>query len=136
MNSLNSILIEGNLTRDPVLTETPQGTSVCQFPIASNRYYRQNDETQHEVSFIDVVTWAKLAERCGEELGKGRGVRVVGRVKQDRWQDKEGNPRSRVKIVAEHVEFRPQKKDDGTEEQLEESDVQTAEAEKEEALVF
>lgn len=137
MNSLNSILIEGNLTRDPVLTETPQGTSVCQFAIASNRYYRQNDETQHEVSFVDVVTWARLAERCAEELTKGRGVRVVGRVKQDRWQDKEGKPRSRVKIVAEHVEFRPPRKDASDEEQLEQPLEESAmEAEREEALVF
>lgn len=137
MNSLNSILIEGNLTRDPVLTETPQGTSVCQFSIASNRWYRQNEETQHEVSFVDVVTWAKLAERCGEELEKGRGVRVVGRIKQDRWQDKEGNPRSRVKIVAEHVEFRPQRNVEETDEDVEEQAAEAAgQEEKEEALVF
>ena len=106
MNSLNSILVEGNLTRDPVLATTPKGTSVCNFSLASNRYYRQDEELQKEVSFFDVETWAKLAERCDEELSKGRGVRVVGRLKQDRWNDTEGNPRSRTKIVAEHVEFR------------------------------
>ena len=107
MNSLNSILVEGNLTRDPELKATPKGTPVCSFSVASNRFYKQDQEYQKEVSFFDVETWAKLAESCAEYLEKGRGVRVVGRLKQDRWQDQEGNPRSKVKIVAEHVEFKP-----------------------------
>lgn len=107
MNDLNSVLVEGNLTRDPSLASTPKGTPVCNFSVAANRYYRLNEEWQEEVSFFDVETWSRLAERCGDELHKGRGVRVVGRLKQDRWEDKDGNPRSRTKIVAEHVEFRP-----------------------------
>jgi single-strand DNA-binding protein len=49
---------------------------------------------------------------CGEYLKKGRGVRVVGRLKQDRWTDPDGKPHSRVEIIAEHVEFKPQKKTD------------------------
>ena len=119
MNSLNSILIEGNLTRDPELKSTAKGTPVCSFSVASNRFYKQDEEYQKEVSFFDVETWAKLAESCAEYLEKGRGVRVVGRLKQDRWQDQDGNPRSKVKIVAEHVEFKPvftKKDDEGTEE--------------------
>lgn len=107
MNSLNSVLVEGNLTRDPELRATPNGTSVCGFGIASNRYYRREEEFQQEVSFFEVETWWRLAEVCAGKLEKGRGVRVVGRLKQDRWQDQEGNPRSKVKIVAEHVEFKP-----------------------------
>ena len=111
MNSLNSILVEGNLTKDPLLSLTPKGTPVCNFGVASNRYFKQEDALQQEVSFFEVETWSKLAETCGEYLKKGRGVRVVGRLKQDRWQDQDGNPRSRVKIVAEHVEFKPEFKD-------------------------
>lgn len=107
MNSLNSILLEGNLTRDPVSTITKNGTSVCTFGVASNRYYKKGGEGQNEVSFFDVETWSKLAENCGEYLSKGRGVRVVGRLKQDRWVDTDGKPQSKVKIVAEHVEFKP-----------------------------
>ncbi len=107
MNSLNSILVEGNLTRDPELKKTPKGTSVCAFSVASNRYFRQDDETQNEVSFFNVETWAGLAETCMEHLQKGRGVRVVGRLKQDRWADQEGKNHDRVKIIAEHVEFKP-----------------------------
>ncbi len=108
MNSLNSILIEGNLTRDPLLNETPKGTTVCTFGVASNRFYKQNDELQKEVSFFEVEVWARLAEACAENLKKGRGVRVVGRLKQDRWTDAEGKNHEKVRIVAEHVEFKPQ----------------------------
>ena len=111
MNSLNSILIEGNLTRDPEMNKTPKGTPVCVFTLASNRYYKQDNEGQQEVSFFDVEVWAKQAETCSTYLEKGRGVRVVGRLKQDRWVDKDEKPRSRIKIVAEHVEFRPQYRD-------------------------
>ncbi|MFP4153433.1 MAG: single-stranded DNA-binding protein [Alkalispirochaeta sp.] len=110
MNDLNSILMEGNLTRDPVLSTTPQGRSVCNFSMGSHQLYKKDDEQRKETSFFDVEVWSKLGENCAEYLRKGRGVRVVGRLKQDRWKDGEGRPRSRVKIVAEHVEFRPMKK--------------------------
>ncbi len=112
MNDLNSILVEGNLTRDPLLSTTPQGTSVCNFAVGSHHMYKKDDEQRTETSFFDVEVWAKLGENCAEYLRKGRGVRVVGRLKQDRWKNGEGQPRSRVKIVAEHVEFRPMKKKD------------------------
>jgi single-strand DNA-binding protein len=108
MNNLNSILIEGNLVRDPELRATPKGTSVCTFSLASNRFFKQDSGFEKEVSFFDVETWAKLAEICSNRGRKGRGVRVVGRLKQSRWTDAEGKARSRVAIVAEHVEFRPE----------------------------
>ena len=142
MNSLNSILIEGHLTRDPVSATTPKGTPVCNFSVATNRYYRADEEMQHEVSYFDVETWSRLAERCADQLEKGRGVRVVGRLKQDRWEDNDGNPRSRVKIVAEHVEFRRVRPadDEGIEDETdtdETSESVTADvAEEEAALVF
>ena len=135
MNNLNSILIEGNLTRDPKLSETPKGTAVCNFSLASNRYYKQDGDAQNEVSFFDVEVWAKLAQTCAEHLAKGRGVRVVGRLKQDRWNDKEGNPASRVKIVAEHVEFKPEfKKKDDEEESKEGEETEQNEEQMEEEL--
>lgn len=108
MNALNSILIEGNVVRDALVKETPRGTQVCTFSIASNRYYRQDDEYEQETSFFEVETWAKLAEACGKNCLKGRGIRVVGRLKQDRWTSPEGKNFSKVKVVAEHVEFKPQ----------------------------
>ena len=116
MNNLNSILIEGNLVREPQLRATPKGTSVCTFSLASNRFFRQESGTEKEVSFFDVETWAKLAETCSNLGKKGRGVRVVGRLKQDRWTGNDGKQRSRVTIVAEHVEFRPEFKKEATSE--------------------
>ena len=112
MNNLNSILIEGNLVKDPELSYTSKGTAVCKFTVACNRSWKQDEEYQKEVSFFDVSAWTRLAEVCGEYLKKGRGVRVVGRLRQDRWTDPEGKAHSRVEIVAEHVEFKPQKKAD------------------------
>jgi single-strand DNA-binding protein len=107
MNNLNSILIEGNLVREPLLRTTPKGTQVCTMSLASNRYYKQDSGYEKEVSFFEVETWARLAEVCYNKGRKGRGVRVVGRLKQDRWNGSDGKPHSRVSIVAEHVEFRP-----------------------------
>jgi single-strand DNA-binding protein len=96
------------------LKYTQKGAAVCAFVLASNRYFKQDEEMQKEVSFFEVTTWSRLAEVCGEYLKKGRGVRVVGRLKQDRWTSPEGQTRSKVSIVAEHVEFKPQlKKQDG-----------------------
>ncbi|GHT71392.1 single-stranded DNA-binding protein [Spirochaetia bacterium] len=108
MNNLNSILIEGNLARDPVFRETAKGTPLCTFSIASNRFYKQGEEIEKEVSFFDVESWAKVAQSVQNLGHKGRGVRVVGRIRQDRWNDRDGKARSRVTIVAEHVEFRPE----------------------------
>ncbi len=105
MNNLNSVLVEGNLTRDPELAYTPQGTAHTKFGVACHRYYRKDDEYQDETSFFEVTVWGRQAEVCSEYLQKGRSVRVVGRLRQDRWQDQDGNPRSRVTITAEHVEF-------------------------------
>ena len=107
MNNLNSILLEGNLVRDPEISYTSKGTPVCNFSIACNRYYKQGEELQEEVSYFDVTVWNRLAEVCKEYLAKGRGVRVVGRLKLDRWEDPEGKTRSKVHVVAEHVEFKP-----------------------------
>jgi single-strand DNA-binding protein len=136
MNNLNSILVEGNLVKDPELSYTSKGTAVCKFTVACNRAYKQDDQLQKEVSFFDVSTWTRLAEVCGEYLKKGRGVRVVGRLKQDRWTDTDGKPHSRVLIVAEHVEFKPQlhKEGEGEKAEGEKEEGAEAAAEKEEAL--
>jgi single-strand DNA-binding protein len=131
MNNLNSILIEGNLVKDPELSYTSKGTAVCKFAVACNRSWKQDDQLQKEVSFFDVSTWTRLAEVCGEYLKKGRGVRVVGRLKQDRWTDPDGKPHSRVLILAEHVEFKPQLKKEGDAGAEEEKPAEGAEEEQE-----
>lgn len=113
MNNLNSILIEGNLVRDPLLRSTPKGTPLCTFTLASNRFYKQDTGLEKEVGFFNIEAWSKTAENCFNLGHKGRGVRVVGRLKQDRWTGNDGKAHSRVTIVAEHVEFRPEFKKDG-----------------------
>lgn len=107
MNQLNSIILEGNLVRNPEGRVIPSGTALCSFCIATNRSFKQDGVRQKEVCFFDVETWGKLAENCEKNLKKGQGVRVVGRLKQSRWTDKEGGKQARIKIVGEHVEFKP-----------------------------
>lgn len=110
MNNLNSVLIEGNLVRDPERFDYNGGT-MARFGIGVNRYYRNAaKEPVKETSFITIQAWGALAEGCCKYLRKGRGVRVVGRLKQIRWLEN-GLARDRHVIVAEHVEFKPEPKD-------------------------
>ena len=120
MSQMNTVIIDGNLTRDPELKETPKGTPVCNFSVASNRYYFVDEETKKEVFFFDVEAWSDLAETCGKNLHKGRGVKIVGKLRQDRWTDGEGKNHSRVKIVADTVDFKLKfnKKDEENQEVL------------------
>ncbi len=108
MNSLNSVLIEGNLVHDPEKQEFDSGSKLCRFTMASNRWFSQDNEKKTEVSYFDIEVWNKVAESCLKTLAKGRGVRVVGRLKQDRWADKDGKNHSKVKVVGETVEFKTQ----------------------------
>jgi single-strand DNA-binding protein len=112
MNNLNSILIEGNLTHDPEYRTTAKGTALCTFTVASNRYYKKNDSFEKEVGFFNVETWGKMATAHCNLGSKGRGVRVVGRLKQERWVGTDGKNHSRVVIQAEHIEWRPEIKRD------------------------
>ena len=110
MDQLNSIIIEGNLTRDPKLSTTPTRKSVCNFEIGNNRIFKNAvSETVKEVSFFSITCWGKLAESCNSYLETGRSVRVVGRIKQERWQ-LDNRPHSQVVVIAEHVEFGPANK--------------------------
>jgi single-strand DNA-binding protein len=84
MNNLNSIILEGNLVRDAQLTEPAPGFKKCAFSIAVNRFFKnRKNEDVNEASFFEVEAYGKMAEYCGEKAKKGRGVRVVGRLKQD-----------------------------------------------------
>jgi len=106
MNNLNSVLIEGNMVRDPLIRSTPKGTQICTFSIASNRFYRHDSNLEKETGFFVVEAWGKLANTCSIQGRKGRGVRVVGRLKQDRWTGVDGKSHNKIAIVAEHVEYR------------------------------
>lgn len=106
MNSLNSVLVEGNLTADPEIQVLENGSKICTFTLASNRFFRKDDVQLSEVSFFSIEVWNRTADLCIKTLTKGRGVRVVGRLKQDRWEGPDGAYLSRVKIVGETVEFK------------------------------
>ena len=105
----NKVILIGNLTRDPELRYTPQGTSVCNFGIAVNRKYRQAEEMKEEVTFINIVVFGKQADTCGQYLNKGSGVLVEGRLQERRWETEEGQKRSKHEVVAQSVRFMPKK---------------------------
>ena len=98
MNNLNSVLLEGQLVRDPEMRDTEKPE--CRFRISSNRTYKEDHEYHREVSLFEVVVPGRLAWKCAESLQAGSGVRIVGRLKASA----DGQPE--VYIVAEHVEFR------------------------------
>lgn len=107
MRGFSKAIITGNLTRDPELRTTPNGSSVCSFSVAVNRVYRDsNGEQKEDVSFIDCSAWGKLAEMISQYAKKGTGVLVSGRLDQRSWEDKNGGgKRSRVEIVVEDFNF-------------------------------
>lgn len=107
MNQLNSLIIEGNVVRVPELREPKDGFKVCTIPLAVNRFYRNaKGDGVNEVSFFDVETFGKMAEICYKKCGKGRGLRVVGRLRQARWVKSDGHNTSKISIIAEHIEFK------------------------------
>ncbi len=103
---VNNVCLQGRLTRDPELRYTPGGTAVCDFRLASSRYYRDsNDEQQEETLFAPVTVWGRQAENCGEYLEKGSQTIIEGRLQLDEWETDEGENRSQIKIVANNVRF-------------------------------
>lgn len=107
MPSFNTVVLLGNLTRDPELRYTPQGVAVCDFGVAVNRRYTRKDGGKvDEVAFIDVTAWNRQAEIAAEYLKKGRPILLSGRLAQDRWDDEAtGQKRSKLKVVAERLQF-------------------------------
>ncbi len=106
MAALNKVFLIGNLTRDPELRYTPGGTAVADLGMAVNREFTARDgERKSETCFIDIVVWQKVAESCKEYLHKGSPVFVEGRLQLDTWQTSQGEKRSKMRVVAERVQF-------------------------------
>lgn len=105
--SINQVIMLGNLTRNPEMRTTTNGTNVTSFSLALNRSYKgQNGEWQEDTDFIDCVAWAQLGERVNQYLSKGRRCLVQGRLSQRSWDDKDsGQKRSKVEVVAFDVTF-------------------------------
>lgn len=105
MANFNKVILLGNLTRDPELRVTPKGTAVCQFGMAVNRVYRSGDETQEETTFVDLEAWGKQAEIISKYVNKGNPLFVEGRLKFDSWESKEGEKRSKLKVIVENMQL-------------------------------
>ena len=138
MASLNEVFIMGNLTRDPELKYTTNGTALCHFGIAiSSKYKTKEGEKKEDVVFVNGITaWGRLAEICGEYLQKGSPVFIKGRLNVSSWEDKEsGKKMSQMRITAISMQMlgkkgdstsdkppkeeeQPQKTEDGGEESI------------------
>jgi len=106
MPDINNVLIAGNLTKDPVMRKTSNGTSVTNFWIASNRRFKDNvGQWRENVCFVGIVTWYKLAENCAKSLKKGNAVLVEGELQSRNLRSEEGRGRSIVEIKARRVQF-------------------------------
>jgi single-strand DNA-binding protein len=106
MAAFNKVLLIGNLTRDPELRYTPQGTAVVNLRIAVNRRFKdKTGEQKEEVCFLTVVVWDKQAEVCNQYLQKGRQVFIEGRLQSRSWEDNSGQRRSVLEVRAERVQF-------------------------------
>ena len=101
---MNKVFLIGNLTRDPELSQLPSGVSVCKFGLAVNRNFT-NSSGEREVDFFNITAWRGLGENCAKYLSKGRKVSVVGNIQVRNYEDKDGNKRTAVDIVAEDIEF-------------------------------
>ena len=107
MANLNSVILLGNLTRDPEVRYTPSGTPVARLGLAVNNRVKQGDEWKDDPCFVDVTVFGKQAESCGEYLNKGQPVLVEGRLQYRTWETPEGQKRSKHEVVAFRVQFMP-----------------------------
>ncbi|MDR2340993.1 MAG: single-stranded DNA-binding protein [Puniceicoccales bacterium] len=115
MTSYNRVILVGNLTRDPELRTTPNGTSVCRFSLAVSRQFRNADgSSREEVVFIEVDAFAKQAETIARHMTKGSPILVEGRLKLDQWESQNGEKRSKILVIAESFQFlSSQRRQDG-----------------------
>lgn len=104
MSGLNQVVLIGNLTRDPDLRYTPDGTPVASFTIAVNRPF-VNRQGEREADFVPIVVWRKRAETCSEYLMKGSQVAIQGRLQVRNYEDKDGIRKWVTEVIAGRVDF-------------------------------
>jgi len=107
MSDLNEVIVSGRVTRDAELRYTPSGTAVTDVTLASNRVWSKDSEKQEETTFVDVTIWGRQAETLSQYLLKGRHLMVVGRLKLNKWENSEGDKRSKMTVVADKVNLTP-----------------------------
>src|SRR5437763_16372441 len=104
--NINRVVMTGNLPRDPELRTTPGGTSVCSLRIACNtRRKDASGEWVDKPNYFDVTVWGAQGENCAQYLQKGRPVAIDGRLEWREWEDKQGNKRQSIDIIADSVQF-------------------------------
>jgi single-strand DNA-binding protein len=105
--NINSVVITGNLTRDPELRSTPSGTSVCKLRVAVNSRRKDgaSGEWVDKPNYFDVTVWGAQGENCATYLSKGRPVAVQGRLDWREWEAQDGSKRQGVEIIADSVQF-------------------------------
>lgn len=114
MATLNKVFLLGNLTKEPDLRGFPNGQSVCDLRLAVSRRFTSNGQEQEETCFVDVVVWGKAANNCRQFLSKGSQVMIEGRLQLDTWEDRNGGgQRSRLRVVAENVQFLNRRREEG-----------------------
>lgn len=113
MASYNKVILLGRLTRDPELRYTPGGTAVASFGLAVNDRIKQGDEWKEEPCFVDIVTFGRQAENCSEYLSKGSSVLIDGRLKYNKWENQEGQTRTKLEVIANNVQFMPKSQGGG-----------------------
>ena len=104
MASFNKVMLMGNLTRDPELRYTSNGSAVTSFGLAVNRKFKQGDEWKDDVCFVDITVWGKQGENCAEYLSKGRPAFIEGFLKFSTWES-DGQKRNKLEVVANTVQF-------------------------------
>lgn len=103
---LNKVILIGRLTRDPDYKQTPNGIPVCSLSLAVPRRYTSGaGEKKEETLFINIEAWQKQADIASRFLKKGRRVLIEGRLVQDQWIAPTGEKRSRIKVIAQRVQF-------------------------------
>ena len=101
---MNKVILVGNLTKDPELSETPSGVAVCKFSLAVSRDYT-NAEGNRDTDFFNITVWRGRAENCGKYLKKGNKVAIVGSLQNRSYEDKDGIKRNVTDVIASEVEF-------------------------------
>ena len=106
MSSFNRVILMGNLTRDPEIRQTQSGTSICRFAIAVNRSFSSPDGSMRdETCFVDIDSFGRTAENISKYFSRGKPILVEGRLRQDSWEDKQGQKRTKLVVVLERFEF-------------------------------
>jgi single-strand DNA-binding protein len=107
MATINSVVLVGNLTRDPELRHTPSGTAVCSLRLAVNTRRKDPASGQwtEKPNYFDITVWGQQGENCAQYLAKGRRVGVQGRLEWREWEAQDGSKRQAVEVIAETVQF-------------------------------